>query len=260
MPLRGPSISLAAELASRDDVWMGGLRRVFDRAPGDWLRPRLLEWRRSVLPAGAVVPTGFEAVVRVLHPTGDGRSWADVAAHSGKVVHPLVQWCCIAEHFDGYSRHYEVDPDEGSIPEATLEVVLEHLPADGDAFHAVWDGFGFWQEAVNLNTLVRGRGGRSYLLFQGPKAAHQTWPGMAPISTQSANLVWPKDHSWCVATEIDWDSTLVAGSAAVVRALLADRRIESFPVDYRDDLSWFGDTINPRPPWLTQRRDNAQVV
>jgi hypothetical protein len=83
---------------------------------------------------------------------------------------------------------------------------------------------------------------------------------MTPISAQSANLVWPKNHSWCVATEIDWDSTLVAGSAAMTRALLADRRIETFPVDYRDDLSWFGDTINPSPPGLTQRQDDAQGV
>ena len=95
-----------------------------------------------------------------------------------------------------------------------------------------------------------GWGGRSYLLFEGPKAAWTTWPGMEPHWPQSANLIWPAERSWCIATEIDWDSTLVAGSAALVRALLADPRLETFAVWYDDDLSWRGDLVNPRPPWL----------
>jgi hypothetical protein len=77
---------------------------------------------------------------------------------------------------------------------------------------------------------------------------------MQDVAWQSANLVWPPDRSWCVAAEIDWDSTLVAGTAATCAAILADPRLEAFEVDYGDDLSWFGDTVNPRPDWLPDPR------
>lgn len=59
-------------------------------------------------------------------------------------------------------------------------------------------------------------------------------------------LIWPSDRAWCVATEIDWDFTLVAGTRALVGAILADDRFEAFEVNEADDLSWDGDTINPK--------------
>ena len=52
------------------------------------------------------------------------------------------------------------------------------------------------------------------------------------------------------ATEIDWDSTLVAGSSPMVDAILGDARLEAFAVEYGDDLTWYGDTLSPRPAWL----------
>jgi len=33
-------------------------------------------------------------------------------------------------------------------------------------------------------------------------------------------LIWPDDHAWCVASEIDWDSTLVAGPRPLINAIL----------------------------------------
>lgn len=231
---------------------MDAVRRLLHPAAGDWVRPRLLEWGTSSVPVGSVVPTGFDRVVRVLHPAGDeGRTWRQVAAEAGRVVHPLVQWGCIAAHITGYGRSSEVDPEEGSVPAQTLGAILEHCPAEGEVFHAVWDGFGYWTERNrDVTSLMHGRG-RDYFLFEGPKLALTHWPGMDEVWSQSANLIWPKDRSWCIATEIDWDSTLVAGSAATCAAVLADDRLEAFEVGYGDDLSWLGDTVNPRPAWLT---------
>ena len=73
---------------------MTGPLRV-EGSTGDWIRPRLLPWGRHGCPAGAVVPTGFDRIVRVLHPAGDGRTWAEVAATNDRVMHGLVQWACI---------------------------------------------------------------------------------------------------------------------------------------------------------------------
>lgn len=80
-------------------------------------------------------------------------------------------------------------------------------------------------------------GGRDYALFRGTKAPHLSWPGMDPFWSQSASLIWPTDQAWCIATEIDWDSTLVAGPDHVADALLADDSLEAFEVNYDDELS-----------------------
>ena len=61
-------------------------------------------------------------------------------------------------------------------------------------------------------------------------------------------LVWPADHAWCVASEIDWDSTVVGGSRAAIDAVLATDSLETFEVTADDDLSSEGDTINAARP------------
>ena len=48
-----------------------------------------------------------------------------------------------------------------------------------------------------------------------------------PFAHQSANLWWPADRAWCVATEIDFAWTYVGGTRAVVDALLADPRLDA---------------------------------
>ncbi|WP_280276608.1 hypothetical protein [Nocardia wallacei] len=67
------------------------------------------------------------------------------------------------------------------------------------------------------------------------------FPGVTP------QLLWPADHAWVVATEIDFDSTIVAGSRALIDAVLGDERFEAFEINERSDLSWEGDTINSAP-------------
>jgi hypothetical protein len=65
---------------------------------------------------------------------------------------------------------------------------------------------------------------------------------------RSPNQWWPQDRAWCVASEIDFDSTLVAGSQDLVTELVAHPGIEAFQVAPGDDLSINGDRINPLPP------------
>ncbi|MGO1167189.1 MAG: hypothetical protein ACTMHL_11285 [Janibacter sp.] len=99
---------------------------------------------------------------------------------------------------------------------------------------------------------------RDFVLFATSLAelARTTWPersglgilpGRAPLSPQ---MIWPGDHAWVVASEIDWDSTIVAGSRALVDAVLADDRFEAFEVGEDADLTYEGDLINPpRAGW-----------
>lgn len=93
--------------------------------------------------------------------------------------------------------------------------------------------------------------GRRYVLFEAgaDDFADTSWPLSAPwvdevTSAQSPSLLWPEDHSWVLATELDFDSTLVAGTAALIRELEQAPDLEVHPIRTDADLSTSGDAIN----------------
>ncbi|SJN09694.1 hypothetical protein FM113_06960 [Leucobacter sp. 7(1)] len=83
---------------------------------------------------------------------------------------------------------------------------------------------------------------REYVCFAvGPRAlAAADWSARAPWipevergDPQSPNIVWPEGREWVLVSEIDFDSTLVACSAACAGALLSEPGIEAHRV-WRD--------------------------
>lgn len=68
----------------------------------------------------------------------------------------------------------------------------------------------------------------------------ETWPGAG----HTPQMLWPEDRAWVLATEIDWDATIVAGSRDLVERIVADDRFEAFEVGVDDDLSWAGDVVD----------------
>jgi len=93
--------------------------------------------------------------------------------------------------------------------------------------------------------------GRRYILFEaGPDAfADPTWPSRAPwasgvIGAQSPSILWPDDHAWVLATEIDYDSTLGAGTSELIQELTQTPGLEALQIRSDADLSIVGDTLN----------------
>jgi hypothetical protein len=74
-----------------------GLTHVADVAVGHWIAPRLRGFGGRV---HCVVPDGFSAYARVLHPAedefGQEVTWAEVCRRTGRTAHPLMQWSSIA--------------------------------------------------------------------------------------------------------------------------------------------------------------------
>ncbi len=68
-----------------------------------------------------------------------------------------------------------------------------------------------------------------------------------PPFYQSANLWWPEDRAWCVATEIDFNTTYIAGTQGLVDALLACEELEVHQVEPTDGVAYDGDALNPTP-------------
>lgn len=261
-------------------MWTDRARVLDDPSPGDWIRPRLTRWGR----VDGLVPDGFEAYARVLHPVGEPADdpstwtpvrWSDVAARTGRPLGPRTCWHQVIGADDPWARDSPAWP--GDCPaEGTL--VLPHLLAltgrlaphtttpDACLF-AMWEGWGDLNGGSVLVTAYLGDGpppgpttvvplpraftdaewaaprlelpDRAYLLITGPLDAVadvSLRPGRPVAWTQSPALIWPADRAWCVATEIDLDSTLVGGTRAAVDAVLADPLLEAFEVRASDEL------------------------
>ncbi|GAA1796699.1 hypothetical protein [Agromyces neolithicus] len=92
---------------------------------------------------------------------------------------------------------------------------------------------------------------REHVLFDAgiDEFADADWPERAlwvaePTWPECPSLIWPDDHAWVIVSEIDWDSTVVAGSRAAIDAVLEASGIEALEISERADLSSNGDTVN----------------
>lgn len=233
---------------------------LLDVSPGTWLQERLWTWGpgspRQGVAVGCLVPEGFQAYARVLHPAGretDGGfeavRWWEIASWTGRTVHPLMQFHRIANlpAFPGHrAPPWGTVPLEGSLPTAEgerLVAILRAFTATADrCYLGVWEGFGVpelnaFAELPRL-TLPH----RAYFLFRGPIDAVTS----LSIGTfrQPPGLWWPEDRGWCVATDIDLSETYIAASETCVRQVVADPSLEAYavPLDGRIDVD--GDVIN----------------
>lgn len=226
-----------------------GLTLLSDASTAQWVEERLGD---EFAHAGALVPTGFEAYGRLLHPArGPGGvpvRWSDVARVNGRVVHPLMAFERISRPRAATAHappKWDQGPTAGSLDKddaVALARFLSDFTATSDrAVFAIWEGYGQFNAGA-MSTLTpsgtesmgsppeilaaeRMLGlGRRYLLYAGPLSAIGSF--FVDFWWDSPNLWWPEDRSWCVGTDIDLESTYVGGSAACIDALIACAQFE----------------------------------
>ena len=83
---------------------------------------------------------------------------------------------------------------------------------------------------------------RRYVLATAP-ASTLSHLGEPPLQV-TPSLVWPPDRAWCVSTELDFNSTLIATTTQCADVLLADNRIEAVAVEPGDRVDDDGDVRN----------------
>jgi hypothetical protein len=257
-------------------VHQAGLHPSADVAAADWLGPRLRRFGSAV---AAVVPDGFPAYVRILHPARAANDrpvrWAEVAAWSRRRMHRLAQFHAISRPSPAAGigpppRDGQLPPD-GNLPadllRALCSILAEHTSTPHACWFCLWDGYGWLHGSPSVvsfgpsgsvpvppafpDEVLHGPRvrlpGREYLLFAGPLAAARELGWTDPYGLflpQSPNLFWPHDRAWCVACEIDLFCTLVAGSQALAAALLGDPRLEAWRVQPADPITFDSDQIN----------------
>ena len=150
----GDGDCLLWELSGRQNARMSDLelRPSREVSAADWIEPRL---RRFASGMSAVVPDGFPAYVRILHPahgpsgTRDEHvRWATVTKWSARTMHRLAQFHAIASPaaseergpapWDGNS------PDAGNLPIGLLRVLCahlaEHTTTPASCWFCLWGG------------------------------------------------------------------------------------------------------------------------
>ncbi len=222
---------------------------------GSWLAEELAGQPWTTL--ASILPRRFEAYARILHPAvryvGDDDvevTWAEVADANAAVAHPLMQWPAITGGWefvaeDDQSPLWDDSPAEGHLPSAVAArlaaVLRRHTTAPDVCWFGVWQGWGAPSSAALLRLP-----GREHLLVRGPVELAAANLAEEPAE-QSANLWWPADRAWCVATDVDLMSTYVGGTAACLAELARTDGLEVVPAQPGDDLTYAADRVNPVP-------------
>ena len=140
-----------------------------------------------------------------------------------------------------------VGPAEGSLePELAriLKRVLRGATSGSDAcWFGIWEGFGYLSEAQRRAPSIATRD-RTWHLFRAPLDCLDCSFANG-FAHQPANLVWPEDRSWCLATEIDSEATYIGGSKELLTAVLEERALETEPVHLEDRLASLRDILKP---------------
>ncbi|MGY4953731.1 hypothetical protein [Streptomyces nigrescens] len=207
-------------------------QRVADVSSARWIEENVGGFDSGV---HALLPAGFEAYVRLLHPSepSDGRfeRWAEVAQRSGRALRPLAR-------FEEVAGPGDEPPWQGSLPEHVLAALCPVLAAETttprQCLFGLWEGWGWSDDNGPMVQLS----GRAYSLYEGPiEAAMATGDRSAGVFfPQSPNLWWPQDRAWCVATDVDLDSTYIGGSARLAQQLAGAPDIEVLPAALYDRL------------------------
>ena len=172
----------------------------------------------------------------------------------------------------GEPRVGDLDPE----PLAALcDVLARHTATPEACWFGVWDGHGWLHPAGVLVAVFTGTDdldsdgtedppmeqidpvmgltwdepSPAMPLFELPSREHRLLSGPLDAALDmgsivngvffphSPSLIWPDDHAWCVATDVDLRSTYIAAAPALADDLLSDGRLEAWPAQPDDPLS-----------------------
>ena len=174
-----------------------------------------VNWAGSDPPIGPMDIDTLDALCEVL------------ADHAADVTHCFFALCIIHGWLDSFSG--ETLPPLLELPYDRSHIVLAGPLSAVDQIMYDWsraDSIMMTQVARHGEVLAPERESSSFLQREAP------------------NLIWPGDHSWFVASEVDFDSTLVGGSAVLINAIIESSKLEARRIRPTDSLADDADTVN----------------
>ncbi|SCG69683.1 hypothetical protein [Micromonospora inositola] len=213
-----------------------------DLAAADWIVHTTLPWQQLV----RFGPAGLDAYARLLllpDPVRPGQSENDVEAEDWRTdqlprLFELLAACtttpdecyfCVWEGFanagpvtDDDAAYAGVDNLEDQIGRAAARPGL--APTSGASPSVL--------QAPKVEVPHR-----AYWLFRGPLAeigtwdTAEAWPGQCRLDAVEPAFVWPADHAWCVALDVDPHWAGIGGGALLVNQLIADPLLDVVSAD-----------------------------
>jgi hypothetical protein len=205
-----------------------------DLAAADWIVHTTVPWQQLV----CFGPAGFDAYARLRllpDPVRPGQSENDVDVEDWRT--------------DQLPRLFELLTACTTTPD--------------DCYFCVWEGFGragriSADDSADLIEQAAARPGlaptsgaspsvpqapkvelphRAYWLFRGPLAeigrwdTAEAWPGQARLDGAEPAFVWPADHAWCVALDVDPHWAGIGGGTLLINQLIADPLLDVVSAD-----------------------------
>lgn len=206
-------------------------------SPADWIVSSELPWWRLV----TFGPSGFEAYARLRFlpdPAFAGQRENDVQSSADR-------------------------PTDDEQLRMLVDVLATHTTTPVDCYFCLWDGYGQIHGGASMSVLVASDDGeprpaptpapafpadvldgprvvvpgRAYFLFRGPLAetgdwgAADMWPGQPRFGMPGPAFIWPTDHTWCVASDVDPHWAGIGADQSVIDQLVADPRLDVVPAD-----------------------------
>lgn len=193
-----------------------------------------------------IMPAGFEAYVRMLHPVPTGGTsyvrWSDIASWNGVTLLADSTFEDIAAVPIGGRPQWGDFPSSSLARDvlAILSPILErHTDTPDDCWFGVWMGYG----GVPYESLDYPRfevPNRAYNLFNGAVSSVVNFyfgkEGERGRQFLPPAIWWPDDQAWCVASEIDHYDTFIGGTAACIDDILSELSFESFRAQITDRI------------------------
>ena len=187
-----------------------------DLAPADWITTSDLPWEQLV----TFGPWGFPAYARLRllpDPERAGQSENDVVVADDAT-------------------------SDGARLGALLQVLERYTGTPKDCYFCLWDGWGHFPHGdtsvPDLPKIVVPN--RAYFLFRGPlpdpgdQVVAGMWPGR-PRPDIGPAFVWPADHAWCVAHDVDPHWIGIGAAAPAIEELVSDPLLDVVPADPREE-------------------------
>ena len=213
-----------------------------------------------------VLPAGFDAYVRILHPalrpasrdtgtSAQGTSlspvpWAEVAADHDVLLHRQSQWMGICGGVTGVPDYHPTGqrcwvwpPEEGVLEPRTtaltvLDILRRHTSPQTTCYCGFWSGYAGIEQVCSTTSQFDAIHSTYYLsetTFAEFVAHYQRRPSIS-VGPNTPDMVWPEDRRWFLTSPYYLCSSYVGGSLDLADALCTSANLECFTVLRTDEF------------------------
>ena len=152
------------------------------------------------------------------------------------------------KEFDAHAR-LRYEPDDGESPRPEIPPRPDTEPSDAPVvaelcdllatetstpdhcFFCLWDGWPNIDRDIRPGPTTVNLPHRSYYLFTGALSDVGQWSTTPTPSMPPAAFIWPADHAWIIAADVDPSWAGISASADTIKRLVAQSQLDIVPAD-----------------------------